>query len=87
MAAVDGVHVAAPAPPFAIGARVYVPRSRGQYESVAYVLAYDAGRGLVTVEVDSRGSGVCKVCTADLLSTTPLGEQWAARFQGAIEVA
>ena len=83
-AAADGA-VAGPAQAFAIGAMVYVPRSRGQYESIAYVVSYEAPAGLYTIEVDSRGSGQCKICTADLMSAQPRGQQWAAMFRGATE--
>ena len=75
------------AAPFAIGALVYVPRSRGQYESMAWVVDYDATRGLYTVEVETRGSGNCKICSACFLSAKPMGERWAAILHEAVAIS
>ena len=72
---------------YEIGALVHVPRRRGEYESEAYVLAYDSARGLYVVEVEARGSGQCKCCTADFMSAEPLGERWRDKCAGASAVS
>ena len=50
------------------------------------MVGFEAASRLYTIEVDERGSGLCKTCTEDLISRTPLGEEWRARFEGAHEV-
>ena len=55
---------------FAIGEKVYVPRSNGT-ESVAYISDYEPTRGVYTVELDAIGSGVCKFATGDFLREAP----------------
>ena len=83
-AAVGGPASGSP-PAYALGAQVYVPRSRGKYEGVAYILSYEAAQGLYTIEVERPGSGQCKICTADLMSAHPRGAQWASMFEGAVD--
>jgi len=71
---------------YEIGALVHVPRRRGEYESEAYVIGYDSARGLYTVEVEARGSGQCKCCTADFMSAEPIGDRWRDKCSSASAV-